>query len=104
MSVLLFGFSRDALEALANRVGQCVMTCPTSACYNGLPLDEKTAACHGVGAVQHNAVERRYAISLVRDDDVGWELTHVIGLRLTRMAFGGMGARAEAFRMASEKI
>jgi formylmethanofuran--tetrahydromethanopterin N-formyltransferase len=42
-SVLLFAFSRDALEkALANRVGQCVMTCPTTACYNGLPIGEKT--------------------------------------------------------------
>src|SRR5438067_7900414 len=42
VSVLLFAFSRDALEkALANRVGQCVMTCPTSACYNGLPIGEK---------------------------------------------------------------
>src|SRR5687768_12208073 len=36
VSVLLFAFSRDALEkALVNRVGQCVMTCPTTACYNG---------------------------------------------------------------------
>ena len=43
VSVLLFAFSREALEkALANRVGQCVMTCPTTACYNGLPLGEKT--------------------------------------------------------------
>ena len=43
VSVLLFAFSRDALEkALANRVGQCVMTCPTTACYNGLPVGEKT--------------------------------------------------------------
>jgi formylmethanofuran--tetrahydromethanopterin N-formyltransferase len=43
VSVLLFAFSRDALEkALSNRVGQCVMTCPTTACYNGLPVDEKT--------------------------------------------------------------
>src|SRR6478752_5965665 len=43
VSVLVFAFSRDALEkALANRVGQCVMTCPTTACYNGLPLGEKT--------------------------------------------------------------
>ena len=42
-SILVFAFSRDALEkALANRVGQCVMTCPTTACYNGLPLGEKT--------------------------------------------------------------
>src|SRR3954469_15657227 len=43
VSLLLFAFSRDALEkALANRVGQCVMTCPTTACYNGLPPGEKT--------------------------------------------------------------
>ncbi|SIO65972.1 formylmethanofuran-tetrahydromethanopterin formyltransferase [Singulisphaera sp. GP187] len=43
VSVLVFAFSRDALEkALTNRVGQCVMTCPTTACYNGLPLGEKT--------------------------------------------------------------
>jgi len=42
VSVLVFGFSRDALEkAMANRVGQCVMTCPTTACYNGLPVGEK---------------------------------------------------------------
>jgi len=44
VSVLVFGFSRDALEkAMANRVGQCVMTCPTTACYNGLPVGEKVA-------------------------------------------------------------
>ncbi len=34
--VLLFGFSADALaKAVPNRVGQCVMTCPTTACYDG---------------------------------------------------------------------
>ncbi|CAN5750194.1 formylmethanofuran--tetrahydromethanopterin N-formyltransferase [soil metagenome] len=39
--VLAFAFSREALEqALIKRVGQCVMTCPTSACYNGLPIVE----------------------------------------------------------------
>ena len=42
-AVLVFAFSRDSLEkALANRVGQCVMTCPTSACYNGLMVGEKS--------------------------------------------------------------
>src|SRR5262245_35438258 len=30
VSLLLFGFSRDALQkAVINRVGQCVLTCPT---------------------------------------------------------------------------
>jgi formylmethanofuran--tetrahydromethanopterin N-formyltransferase len=38
VSLLLFGFSKDALgRALLNRVGQCIMTCPTTACYDGLP-------------------------------------------------------------------
>jgi formylmethanofuran--tetrahydromethanopterin N-formyltransferase len=40
-SVLLFGFSTDALaKSVPNRVGQCVMTCPTSAVYDGLPQAE----------------------------------------------------------------
>jgi formylmethanofuran--tetrahydromethanopterin N-formyltransferase len=48
VSVLVFAFSRDALEkALASRVGQCVMTCPTTACYNGLPVGEKTVVVGG---------------------------------------------------------
>src|SRR5262245_7909825 len=39
VSLLLFAFSRDALQkAVVNRVGQCVLTCPTTACYNGLPV------------------------------------------------------------------
>ncbi len=42
-SVLAFAFSREALEqALVRRVGQCVMTCPTTACYNGLEIEPKT--------------------------------------------------------------
>ena len=48
VSVLLFAFSRDALEkALVNRVGQCVMTCPTTACYNGLPVTDKNVTVGG---------------------------------------------------------
>src|SRR5262245_24458458 len=39
VSLLLFAFSRDALQkAVVNRVGQCILTCPTTACYNGLPV------------------------------------------------------------------
>jgi formylmethanofuran--tetrahydromethanopterin N-formyltransferase len=38
VSLLLFAFNRDALQkAVVNRVGQCVLTCATTACYNGLP-------------------------------------------------------------------
>jgi formylmethanofuran--tetrahydromethanopterin N-formyltransferase len=37
IALLFFGFSRDALQkAVVNRVAQCVLTCATTACYNGL--------------------------------------------------------------------
>jgi formylmethanofuran--tetrahydromethanopterin N-formyltransferase len=37
-TLLVFGFSTDALtKSVPNRVGQCLMTCPTTAVYNGLP-------------------------------------------------------------------
>ncbi|MBI1830582.1 MAG: formylmethanofuran--tetrahydromethanopterin N-formyltransferase [Planctomycetes bacterium] len=39
VSVLMFGFSRDGLQkAVVNRVGQCILTCATTACYNDLPI------------------------------------------------------------------
>src|SRR5271165_3958893 len=48
VSVLLFAFNREALEkAVVNRVGQCVMTCPTTACYNGLPVEDKSVRVGG---------------------------------------------------------
>lgn len=42
VSILVFAFSRDDLaKAVADRVGQCVLTCPTTACYDGLPGGDK---------------------------------------------------------------
>jgi formylmethanofuran--tetrahydromethanopterin N-formyltransferase len=44
-SLLMFGFSREALEkAVPNRVGQCLMTCPSTAVYDGLEDGEKRIA------------------------------------------------------------
>ena len=41
-SVLVFGFSTEALaKAVPNRTGQCLMTCPTSAVYDGLSASEE---------------------------------------------------------------
>ncbi len=38
ISVLIFAFDRKGLgERLVDRIGQCVMTCPTTACFDGLP-------------------------------------------------------------------
>jgi formylmethanofuran--tetrahydromethanopterin N-formyltransferase len=39
VSLILFAFNRDALQkAVVNRVGQCVLTCATTACFNALPV------------------------------------------------------------------
>jgi formylmethanofuran--tetrahydromethanopterin N-formyltransferase len=39
VGLLMFAFSRDALQkAVIGRVGQCILTCATTACYNGLPV------------------------------------------------------------------
>ncbi len=38
-SLLVFGFSTDAVaKAISNRTGQCLMTCPTTAVFDGLGL------------------------------------------------------------------
>jgi formylmethanofuran--tetrahydromethanopterin N-formyltransferase len=46
--VLIFGFSPDALVSqVKNRVGQCVLTSPGSACFNGLDTPKKMALSSG---------------------------------------------------------
>ena len=40
-SVMVYGFSKGKLsESMLARLGQCVLTCPTTAVYNGLPETE----------------------------------------------------------------
>ncbi len=47
-AVLLFAFATDKLaHAASGRVGQCVMTCPTTACFDGLPDAEETLRLGG---------------------------------------------------------
>ena len=41
VALLVFAFNREALaSAVVDRVGQCVLTCPTTACFNGLPTEQ----------------------------------------------------------------
>jgi formylmethanofuran--tetrahydromethanopterin N-formyltransferase len=43
IAVLLFAMDREGVgKRVVERVGQCVMTCPTTACFDGLQSDEKT--------------------------------------------------------------
>jgi len=41
VSVMIFGFSKKRLSApMLSRIGQCVLTCPTTAIFNGIPEEE----------------------------------------------------------------
>lgn len=43
-SVLVFAYSKDLLARhLVDRIGQCVLTCPTTACFSGLSATEQVA-------------------------------------------------------------
>ena len=43
-NILIFGFQENSLAtAVRNRCGQCLMTCPTTAVYNGLESDSSFA-------------------------------------------------------------
>lgn len=57
VSVLLFAVSKEALaKRLVDRVGQCVMTCPTTACFDGLGGGGAGAAGAGAGAAAPETV------------------------------------------------
>jgi formylmethanofuran--tetrahydromethanopterin N-formyltransferase len=44
VSVLVFAMSKDALvRQLVSRIGQCVLTCATTACFNGLSAEEQAS-------------------------------------------------------------
>lgn len=45
VAILMFGFSQDALaKAIPKRTGQCLMTCPSTAVFDGLAASEKRIA------------------------------------------------------------
>jgi formylmethanofuran--tetrahydromethanopterin N-formyltransferase len=49
MSVLLFGFDAAGLTTrLVERIGQTVLTCPTTACFDGLPHAEERVVVGGL--------------------------------------------------------
>ncbi len=115
-SVLVFGFSTDALaKSVPNRVGQCLMTCPTTAVYNGLPGAEtkiplgKTIRYFGDGYQKSKQIAgRRYWRIPVMDgefviDDVLGVERGVAGGNIIVQAVGQAGCLA-AVRRATAAI
>ena len=44
VAVLIFAFDRNGVgDRLLDRIGQCVMTCPTTSCFNGLESENKVS-------------------------------------------------------------
>ena len=61
-ALLAFGFSAESLgKAIVARTGQCLMTCPSTAVYDGLPA--RPSACRSGGCCDSSATGIRRASS-----------------------------------------
>lgn len=85
VSVLLFAFSPDAVEErLVERIGQSLLTCPTAACFDGLP-DAGDRVEPG-GQVRYFG--DRYQISKLLDGRRLWRVPVMEGEFVVEESFG----------------
>ena len=111
MSVLLFAVSTSELQKqLQNRVGQCVLTSPGSACYAGLEADEELKLGNALRffgdgwQVSKRLGDKRYWRIPVMDGEFVCSAT--TGLSKTAVGGGNiivMGANAETTLAATER-
>ncbi len=84
-SVPLFGFDADGLgKRLVERVGQTVLTCPTTACFDGLPEAGERVVVGGV--LRHFG--DRYQSSKLLDGNRYWRIPVMEGEFLVQETFG----------------
>jgi formylmethanofuran--tetrahydromethanopterin N-formyltransferase len=84
VSVLLFTPSKDDLsKRLMERIGQCVMTCPTTACFSGLPAPDEIS----IGG-QLRYFGDGYQMSKVLDGRRFWRIPVMEGEFLIEEKFG----------------
>jgi formylmethanofuran--tetrahydromethanopterin N-formyltransferase len=85
VSVLVFGFDVDGLGTrLLDRVGQTVLTCPTTACFDGLPHAADRVIVGGL--LRHFG--DRYQSSKFLDGRRYWRIPVMDGEFLVQEAFG----------------
>jgi formylmethanofuran--tetrahydromethanopterin N-formyltransferase len=85
VSVLVFGFDAEGLGGrLVDRVGQTVLTCPTTACFDGLPQ----AADRVVVGGQLRHFGDRFQSSKFLDGRRYWRIPVMEGEFLVQEAFG----------------
>jgi formylmethanofuran--tetrahydromethanopterin N-formyltransferase len=86
VSTLLFAPDREGLaKRLVERVGQCVLTCPTTACFNGLEAEETV----DVGG-QLRFFGDGYQASKVLDGRRYWRVPVMEGECLLQESFGAL--------------
>jgi formylmethanofuran--tetrahydromethanopterin N-formyltransferase len=84
VSVLFFAPTKDLLERqLIDRIGQCVLTCATTACFNGLEAEEKVP----VGG-QLRFFGDTFQISKIVDGRRFWRIPVMEGEFLVEEKFG----------------
>jgi len=84
-SVLLFGFDAEGLNnRLLDRIGQSVLTCATTACFDGLPAAPERAATGGL--LRHFG--DRFQSSKFLDGRRYWRIPVMDGEFLIEEAFG----------------
>jgi len=85
VSVLLFAFDATSLgQRLVDRVGQCVLTCPTTACFDGLPEAAQRVVVGGL--LRHFG--DRYQSSKFLDGQRYWRIPVMEGEFLVQETFG----------------
>jgi formylmethanofuran--tetrahydromethanopterin N-formyltransferase len=85
VSVLMFAFDADGLSSrLVDRIGQAVLTCATTACFDGLPDASERAK---VGAILRHFGDR-FQASKVVDGRRYWRIPVMDGEFLVQETFG----------------
>src|SRR5215510_4151666 len=85
ISVLLFGFDADGLtRQLIDRIGQTVLTCPTTACFDGLPAAAERVTVGG----QLRHFGDKFQSSKVVDGQRYWRIPVMEGEFLVQESFG----------------
>jgi formylmethanofuran--tetrahydromethanopterin N-formyltransferase len=85
VSALLFAMDREGVgKRLVERVGQCVLTCPTAACFNGIDDVEHTVDVGG----QLRFFGDGYQASKVLDGNRYWRVPVMEGEFLVQARFG----------------
>jgi formylmethanofuran--tetrahydromethanopterin N-formyltransferase len=85
LSVLLFAFDAEGLgRQLIDRIGQTILTCPTTACFDGLP--QSTERVTVGGALRHFG--DKFQSSKMLDGQRFWRIPVMEGEFLVQEAFG----------------